>query len=322
MPNREQLQRWFDTVVGHGHRWSDTRTEFGVCGTLEGLVRYRGPLGDDIALRLSFDPVANVQFHCWSGQQGISFIRYGADQQRWLAYATTLQNDEALPHTWSLVASDAGRNRRSALRITAPVELRQRDGRLILSRGDIVLVQAPLAAPLTDLFVAGKATFHGITVIRTKDGPTTDDLWPEVTREPPAGIQSLPLNELPWQGDLADVGQWESRAGNAIQFSSTGAKRVARSVALPGQGPREILVRLDDCSPGTSIFLARGDKPTGNHLRWMNNPALGNGQWAWTADDDLADVPGQRIVDAALNASQPSSWLRLIVGCGVVRTWR
>jgi outer membrane protein assembly factor BamB len=322
VPNREQLQRWFDTVVGHGHRWSDTRTEFGVCGTLEGLVRYRGPIGDDIALRLSFDPVANLQFHCWSGQRGISFIRYGADQQRWLAFATTRQAEDAVPATWSLVASDAGRNRRSALRITAPVELRQRDGRLILSRGDIVLLQAPLAEPLTDLFVAGKATFHGITVVRTKDGPAADDQWPEVTRQPPVGIQSLQAAELPWQGDLGDGGRWEPRAAGAVQFTSNGAKRVARSVALPGQGLREILVRLEDCSPGTSLFLARGDKPTGNHLRWMTNPALGNGQWVWTADDDRAEAPGQRIVDTALNASSASSWLRLIVGCGVVRTWR
>ena len=64
--------------------------------------------------------------------------------------------------TWAITATDDDRCRRSEIRFGGPLELRYRDGELILSRGDIVLLAAPLAGPPTDVFLEGRATVQGI----------------------------------------------------------------------------------------------------------------------------------------------------------------
>src|SRR5262249_24223600 len=168
-PGRDDLNPWFERTNAAGFRISKIPTQYGKSGTIEGTGRLLSPWPADGVLRLQLDNFNRVKMHFFHGLQGVTLVYYEDQGNRWAAYATTRDDGKPTPKTWAITATDDDRCRRTEFRFGGPIELRCRDGELILSRGDVVLLTAPLAGPPSDVFFEGRATIHGIALARTID---------------------------------------------------------------------------------------------------------------------------------------------------------
>jgi len=168
---RDDLTPWFERVGDAGLRLGKIPTQHGHSGTIEGIGRLKSPWLPDGVLRLTLDNFNRLKLHFFHGNEGITLVYYEDQGYRWAAYKTARDHGKSTPKTWAITATDDDRCRRTELRFGGPIEIRYRDKELLLSRGDVVLLAAPLAGPPTDVFFDGRATIHGIALARTKDAP-------------------------------------------------------------------------------------------------------------------------------------------------------
>lgn len=322
LPTRESLQAWFEPVPGHGLRWTDTRLPNGVCGTFEGVMRLRAPLGDDRVLRLALDNFPRLQLHLFSARGGVT-LAWSQDDPRWAAYATQRDADAMLPRSWRLIATDAGRARRTEFRAGGPWELRHRDGQVVVSRGDVVLLQAPLADVPTEVLFQGRATFYGLALARTSDAPPCESSWPEhaPTLAAAAAFEAPPAAE--WRSKLPEGVTWERDASGAWKLESPGVpSRGWVATRLPQVGMHEIVMQFSEAGVGAGVFLAPPDQPPQQVLRFTLDKRTGSKSLVWCGDDDRVEVPVPAAADAVAPFAQDTPWLRLVVGCGLVRAWQ
>jgi hypothetical protein len=176
LPQREDLQGWFDQVPGFNFQLHRVDTRAGPCGAVEGVVRLRSPWPEQAVLRLALENYNRLKLHFFHGNQGVSLIYYEDQNFRWAAYSTTREGDGKLPKTWAITGTDDGRASRAELRQGGPIELRylpdERGGEIMLSRGDIVLVNAPLAGPPDEVLLEGRAVVQGIELVRAQGAPS------------------------------------------------------------------------------------------------------------------------------------------------------
>lgn len=322
LPTRETLQQWFEPVPGHGLRLTDTRLPNGRCGSFEGVMRLRAPLGDDRVIRLALDNFPRLQLHFFAGDEGVSFV-WSQDDPQWSVYAVRRDPATRLARDWRLIANDAGRARRAEFRSGGPWELRYHDGRVKISRGDVVVVHAPLAEAPTDVVWQGRATFYGLALARTSDAPSIAQNWPEHEAgwndAPPAAADSP--ND--WTAQLAENATW-SRDSDGLWWLECGGAAKTGWVAtpLPQAGLHEIVLRLSEVSPGGGVFLAAADKLPRQVLRVVLDKRTGQKAFAWCGDDNLAEVPVPAVVDSTAPFTHDAPWVRLVVGCGLVRAWQ
>ncbi len=322
LPTRETLQQWFEPVPGHGLRLTDTRLPNSRCGVFEGVMRLRAPLGEDRVLRVALDNFPRLQLHFFSGEEGVSFV-WSQDDPHWSVYATRRDATTRLARDWRLIATDAGRARRAEFRAGGPWELRYHEGRVKISRGDIVVAHAPLAEAPTDVIWQGRATFYGLALARTVDAPAVTRQWPEHEEgwEDAAALAADSPND--WTVQLPENATW-SRDSDGIWWLECGGAAKTGWVAtpLPQAGLQEIVLQLKETSPGGGVFLAGADKLPRQVLRVTLDKRSGQKSLTWCGDDNLAEVPVPAVVDSAAAFTHDAPWIRMVVGCGLVRAWQ
>jgi outer membrane protein assembly factor BamB len=322
LPTRESLQAWFETVPGHGLRWTDLRLPNGTCGAFEGVMRLKAPLEGDRVLRLALDNFPRLQIHFFAGERGVTLV-WSQDDPRWAAYATRRESGSAVPTHWSLIATDSGRARRTEFRAGGPWELRHRDGHVMISRGDVVLMRVPLAEASTDILFQGKATFYGLALSRSADSPTYEPQWPDHSPLPDAADSFAWPEPSKWTSKLVENVRWERAGDGAFSLESPGTKtRGWISTALPSTQIREIIVRLTNARPGVGVFLAQENQPPQQVLRFMVERRTGQTVLAWCGDDDRVELASPPPAEQVAPLTHASPWLRLVVGCGLVRAWQ
>lgn len=322
LPTRETLQQWFEPVPGHGLRLTDTRLPNGRCGSFEGVMRLRAPLGDDRVLRLAVDNFPRLQLHFFAGDEGVSFV-WSQDDPHWSVYSVRRDPATRLARNWRLIANDAGRARRAEFRAGGPWELRYHDGRVKISRGDVVVAHAPLAAVPTDIIWQGRATFYGLALARTADAPAAQPRWPEHAErwEEATALPTASPND--WTVQLPENATWSRDSDGVWWLECDGAARTGWVAApLPQAGPREIVVQLLETTPGCGVFLAGSDKLPRQVLRVTLDKRTGQKAFAWCGDDNLSEVPMPAVADAVAPFTHDAPWIRLVVGCGLVRAWQ
>ena len=145
LPRRVDLIGWFEPVPGQNYRITEVDTQRGRCGALEGSARMKAPWQADSALKFALENYNRLTIHLYHGQQGVTLVYYQEVGDRWAAYSTTRKAGGLRPETVAITSTDDDRAKRSELRFGGPLELRWHAGQVILSRGDIPLVSAPLA---------------------------------------------------------------------------------------------------------------------------------------------------------------------------------
>lgn len=315
LPQPDDLQQWFDPVAGQLQKIFRQRTKLGECGAFEGLLRLKAPWTNDSALRMALEDYNRMRIHLFSGEVGVTLAYYENENFRWTGYQTTRQPGEPKPERFFLTATDEGRCLHTEIRFGGPFEIRHHDGEVILSRGDVVLLRAPLAAAPTDVYFEGRAAFQGIALVRSKDFPA---------REPPPSIVAdvpQPAN-LNWSEHLSEGTRLERLADGAIQLIADGVKQRAWiSTPLTAAGVHEVVLQLDDVTVGAGVFLGREGQPPREVVRILKNQRDGQMCISLRGDDDSAQADFGAIHERVVPFAGSQIWVRLLFGCGTLRWW-
>lgn len=328
LPLAADLRPWFASVAGSNHRLSETTTNRGRCGQLEGLARLESPWLEDSALRLSLENYNDLQIHFFHAEHGVTLFYYEDQGYRWAAYTSQRDGNKPRPksQTFALTSTDDDRNRRSEIRQGGPIEIRYRDGQIILSRGDIPLVTAPLPGPPNDVYFDGRCAFYGIQLVRTVDDPVP-------LHAPPTAITINDPEKLAWQvasprpdpkpEDLERYQKFlpQPVAGGGVRLSADKPPhRLNYFAPLPQHVLGEVVLELDNVGPGTGVYLARPEGKAHEVLRFLKNrrgdcPLVAR-QRGWEAEWEAEFHP---YAEKPLAAVQPHCFVKLNYGCGTVR---
>ncbi|HZL91067.1 MAG TPA: PQQ-binding-like beta-propeller repeat protein [Pirellulaceae bacterium] len=315
LPRRTDLLAWFEAVPGHNYRITEVDTQRGKCGQMEGLARLRAPWTADSAIKVSLENYNRLQLHFFHGLAGVTLVYYEDQQYRWAAYATTRQAGKARPQTLAITATDDDRCRRSEIRFGGPIEIRHRGGELILSRGNVVLLSAPLPGPPDDVYFEGRAAFHGLELIRTQGDP-------QPLAEPQVVFDSLRPADLAWTSSQPDIAPAESLEGGSLRLRADKAKQQSECyAALPMSSLCEVIVELDDVSPGTSVFLGADQGASPQVLRFFRDQRTGQLAAMLRGPDDFHEGPVQEFKERPAPLIAGHFFVRIFYGAGNLRWW-
>lgn len=315
MPQREDLRIWFEQVPGFNFQVHRVDTRFGPCGALEGVAKLRAPWPENAVWRLSLENFNRLKLHFYHGESGVTLIYYEDQNYRWAAYATTREPGKPLPKTWAIAGTDDDRCRRTELRQGGPIDVSYAAGELILSRGDIVLTSAPLAGPPTEVLVEGRAAFEGIALTRATGVPTLLPASPVV-------LDIAKPAEIAWQSSKPDLAKMENLPGGAVRFVADKAKeRVHYFAPLAFDSPREVILELNDISPGAGVHFVYEEGKAFEVIRFYldrRSQQLAAQIRGWD-DEWQADLPTPS--DRSTGFVGSKCWVKLLYGCGNVRWW-
>lgn len=317
MPQVETLKVWFEPVVGHSFEIHPTETRLGRCGQIQvnSIGRLRAPLNDDTTLRMELDHHNRVRIHVYCGTVGATLAYYEHHQYCWAAYATMRKPNEVLPSHAALTSTDGARARRSEVRYGGPLELRYRDGEVILSRGEIPLVRAPLPGPPTDVYFQGQVAFPGLELVRTHGFPVATEPLPMVWES------DRPV-ELEWDKQLA-AGAWTEvlpDGGMALVAAQPKEKSYVTTPLSP-DGICLATLELRDVSPGTGVFFQSSGGRHNEVLRFVRNPHSGRTCLVLRGNDDAHEHPCRRLEEDLEPCVGQTVWLRMLFGCATWRWW-
>jgi outer membrane protein assembly factor BamB len=306
-PDDAALDRWLAPVEQLPLTFSTQPIADAPCGRFEGLARLRRPLVDGGALRLTSPDFDGLRIHVWHGTQGVTFDAF-KQPLRWVAYATTRSAAEPLPRGFLTVGRDDGRFIRTNPAGLHRIELRYADGLVTLARGDVRLVEAPLAGPPTDVVFEGAATFRDLAMVAAEPIPPF--------RSPPA----RPAADLLAAGRDAWVRGGDQTAAFAVHddgmatLTAVDTKQPAWAVLPlpPVAGLQEVTVRLDGVSPGTGLVLADAAAAPQSVLRFLANPNVpGSLQLDRKPPDDNALESAESPAARSFTFVGETVWLRL-----------
>ena len=318
IPQREDLQGWFDQVPGFNFQLHRVDTRAGPCGAVEGVARLRSPWPEQAVLRLALENYNRLKLHFFHGNQGVTLIYYEDQNFRWAAFSTTREGEGKLPRTWAITGTDDGRASRAELRQGGPIELRylpgERGGEIMLSRGDIVLVSAALAGPPNEVLVEGRAVVQGIELARAQGSPSLPALRPIAhDLEKPAALD--------WKSTKPEIAQPEKLPDGGLRLAVDKVKEPVTCYAPLPPGLHDVILSLESVTAGTGVLLANSegqnhyvvlfyrDRATGRLYATVRNAASG-----WEHNFR----PPQ---DEAAAVLEPKCWVRLVYGCGILRWW-
>ncbi len=313
---REALQQWFGAAEGHNHRLHEVDTQFGRCGALEGLARLKSPWLNDSLLRMSLENYNKLQIHLFHKNQGVTLVYHQDNHYLWAAYTTSRKPKTAKPDTWALTSTDDSKNFRTEIRYGGPLDLRYRDGQVILSRGDIVLVSAPLAGLPDDVYFEGRATFYGLQFLRTKDAPVID---------PPRKLtyETDRPAELTWTSSTPEAPQPKMHEDGSITFTADNHERGSWHWSpLPQGGLQQVVFHLKNISPGVAVYLGRNQGKPDECLRFFKNRRSNRLMATLRGIDNDHEIDFGLVTEAVEPCANPDNcWVRLQFGCGTFRCW-
>ncbi len=246
-PMEEELREWFEATPGQRFRITKHQVSGSEQGIVEGVARLKAPWPKDAVLRVAFDDMKSLQFHLYHKEQGLTIA--STNDYGWAAYVTQRESGKALPKHRYLVAQDQRRTATSELLKAYPLELRYVNGEILLSRGDILLLAAPLDGPPEDIFFEGRFAVRGIRMYRGNGHPALPQPWKIVQQvDRPADLkwqQKLPENDSMTSADDGSV-TLHSKEGSTQGF-------IFAKLSTPSWGVVDVLV--DGYVPGTGVHL-------------------------------------------------------------------
>lgn len=313
---KDLLQQWFEAAPGQNYRLHEVDTNYGRCGALEGIARLKSPWLADSLVRMSLENYNKLQIHLYHGNQGVTLVYHQDVLHCWAAYTTSRKPKTVRPDQLAITATDDSRNWRTEIRHGGPLDLRYMNGHVMLSRGDVVLVQAPLAGPPDDVYFDGRATFSGLQFLRTSDAPQPLPARKLVYENDRPG-------DLPWKSSLPDVIQPKTGADGSLTFGGESKeKSVWCWTPLPQQGLQQVTLHLSDVTVGAAVYLGRDGGQPNECVRFFRNRRTGRliAKMRWIdRDHDLDHGLHTETVEPLVNAE--NCWVRLAYGTGTFRCW-
>jgi len=279
---------------------------------LAGLFRLNHRWAPDTTLGLSLVDPGLTEFHFWCGREGIH-LRYCPSAVRsWGAYRITRRGNDPRPVSYEDWALDNGRYRRAGL---GTFEIRWHEGRMVLTRGDVMLLSVPLPAPPEEVYFATDAFVRGVSIYRSTGAPALPEPNPLVMEiKKPA--------EAEWQSDPVPGVRFEKLPEGPVRLSaSSGAGPAQATVSIPGPGVFEYIFRLADPEPGTGVCLADAGGSQLARLAFYRDRTSGRTTFAYLGtelEDTELEYDFERAIVPFAGRQQ---WLRLTLGGGVMKAW-
>ncbi len=313
-PQHDDLKKWFSQVPGQRFHLHETRTEVGPSASVDGVMRLQMPWREDVALRLSLTRHDRLAIHFFKGSDGVTLMYYAQSRDMWAAYVTTRRPGQPKPETYALAATDETRALRTNIRQGGTIELRCRDDEVILSRGDIVLLRAPFHGLPEDVYLDGKVTFHGIAAVRTRDFPAKPEPRPiDFETDRPA--------EFEWTEHLSEKAQTEKLEDGAVILSSNAAEQSSWiATPMPKVGIHEIVLQIDEATPGTGVYLGRKNGQPKEIVRFARDRRTGR-LCVILREDELHEHDFRPVNEHIAPIASEPVWIRLLLASGSLRWW-
>ena len=288
-----------------------------------GLARLKTDWAAETVLRLSFAG-GPLTVYFQGEHETVVLVMYAAwPWPQWAAYRTLRRPGEPMPRqepggqpVMVLLGTDDGRGGRT---FDDTYEFRCQSGRLVLSKGDVRLLTAPFAGKPQAVYLdAGNETIRLRDMAVCRSGPAPDDPLPPRTvvlgRDGPASLD--------WQISPPLQARFDRLADGGVELAASKTSvPVTASVAIEQVGICDVVVRVDEASVNSGVFLAdAGGQPLAgiefavdrrNGMMGYGPGRPGGALWGVNLDPDraLAACSGQE------------RWLRLVLAGGALRCW-
>ena len=301
-PNQTEVERWLAPVEGRTTTFEQRDIQGIKVVGFDGLLGWKTPWRPGSVLRLSLLDRRGFKLHFFSDSDGAS-LWFSSRTRRWTAYRASRQGPQIT--RGALVACDEGMYARSG---NGTMEVRHQDGQLILSRGDWMLLAAPLPSPPSEILFEGHALVRGMRLDVGEPFPVR-----RVARGEP--IEAEWRSVLPQGASTAKVDE-----GGIDLVTETTEKTAAVGKPIPLGRFHEILFELEDASPGSGIFL-RGAAGILCRVGFFRAVPGGETILGFLGpDDERTELPVQRGEERVPLAGK-RQWLKLLSSCGTVKCW-
>lgn len=307
-PGSARLIDWFAPVKGQEFKLNDQRKGSAHHAVFEGLARLRVPWEDDLVLELSpFDIRPGLALHLWSGSEGVS-LHYLVASHTWVAYRVWRENSHPRPDGHELVTTDRGLHHRTTGGL---FQLLHRGEEILMMRGDLVLLRAPLEAPPGEVYVEGKFRLEGIGAHRG------EVVIPEPARVLSSSFESVSLTGLEWEPAPRDSrGALEKGEDGSVNLrGEDGGETQRREAILPVDTLHEGRLRLARVEPGVALYFRDRHDRRVAEIRWHSDPGEGPGLLVGISRS-RSKAPEKRgdLDEKILPFSGASPWIRWVCG--------
>ena len=165
--NPNAVREWLSPLPKWAYRVEPRKHGNLTFSRFTGVAELRAPWPNDAVLRLGMYQPGDFRIHFWSGQTGAT-LHYLPTRQTWVAYRITRLDSDAIPSRWSMTSSDEARHQRTSLGI---IEIRHQTGHLLLTRGDVVLLAAPMDGVPTQVVLQGTTYLSELQMFRSTPVP-------------------------------------------------------------------------------------------------------------------------------------------------------
>jgi len=315
-PTPEQLRLLLSPVPGQPSKMETSKRGTKSVCSLSGWHRLKVPWQDDSAWRIGLSEVKDLDLHFWVGREGITLRLYPGMYGAWAAYKTARNGAEPKPQSMALWALDNGKYARTRI---GTVEIRCQGGRIVLSRGDLVLLSVPFPGLPQEVYVQGTLNLRGMTVLSSAPAPL-----PAVAKRPVVLRVDKPADAA-WQltpAEPADGVRFTKLPDGRVELAAAADVKAAQAaIGIGNPGLYEYVFEVEDAEPGSGIFLG---SEQGEHLfRVAFARHVESGQTLFYSGPPNAAYPDKSYnpVYAVAPLAGRHQWLRVVCGAGLARCY-
>jgi len=307
-------RRWFSAVDGQPFHWG--QDTYGNqpqrrVARFQGLARLRAPWPDDALLRLTPFEINDLTLYLWRGPRGVALRYYTRREPHlWAAFEIQREASTPKPTRWGLLTTDNGAYVRSG---TGTFDLRWQDGTIVLARGGIPLLTAPISGRPEEVLVEGQFRLRGISIHRSAPLPSVPD-------NPHPVVLSSAVGSLDWVASAETPAELTSAENGRVVFRSDSPEKQG-TVVLPlvRRGLYEVIARIDAADPGTGLFLGDLDGRPLHRVAFFKDNSSGR-----LTVGVLRPGENREQAQYDFNAFPPpyqtaAQWIRVIAGLGTVQ---
>ncbi len=323
----KEARRWFAEVSGRtleiGEQGSEPAAR---AATLKGFARLRAPWPSDAVLRLSFTSQGPLKLHFWGMDEGVTLVAYRmGDRPHWAAYRTTRlpldplviegQKHEVIDPGLALVSTDDLRAGRS---LDGTVEVRHQQGTLVLSKGDVRLLTAPMERPPQEVYLETQGLMlRDVEVYRGEPMPE----GPPCSRR--VVVQGDRPALLPWMEDTTEDARLARLDDDRVVLTARAGPAPARAWApLARPGLYAVELEMEGADPGTGVYLGDAEGRPVQGIELVRDPRTGRIALAYGLPESSPALPHNLDPEnGPAPLAAPRQWLRLVLAGGALKCW-
>lgn len=313
-PEEAELRRWFTEVPRQRGTIGSIKAGNATAVLFEGLWRLRSPWAPRVALRMTVHERPKLAMHFFRGDRALT-VRPYEHQYAWVAYEGRRKPGSPIPELERLVAHDDELSVRANPVDPSTYDL-SFDGRLFtLSRGNLPLMRAPFDGMPSEVYFDGKAVLRQLELVRAVELPDSPPPGPVVNdlRQPASSEWTFNPQENASLSKLPD-GRVELQAAKSLKIP-------VAAMPLAFDRVQEVILQLDEVSPGTGIFWGNPlGKPVGG-VQFVQDKKTHN------LVLQITKPPGATLEIHADPDHGPVSfcgaqvWVKILSGAATMRCW-